>query len=296
MTWTSPRLSARDASFSHSLVKRWISISSGASARRSTRSAKAPAGVDGLELVGIADEQHLGARACGDPGEPIECRRVRERRLVDDHQLTARGVRFGRGRTRGATSPCSRTRRRGRRPTPGTPRRTAPDRPRSPARAPRSTPRGALASWWSCLLLRARRVGRPGVPSWQMLSTARRCCALSWTFPVAAARAATLAATVGAVTFSARANRRASASMTAVEEYFSPCRGRNRLVPSSRWNRDRADRELRRSQDHGPRLRRVDDHGRRRPRGPRSSRTAGPSSASTPRPSGSSASTPPASR
>ena len=70
-----------------------------------------------------------------------------------------------------------------------------------------------------------------------MLSTARRCCALNWTFPVAAARPATLAATVGAVTFSARPNRRASASSTAVEEYFSPCRGRNRLVPSSRWNR-----------------------------------------------------------
>ena len=89
MAWTSPRLSARDASFSHSLVKRWISTSSGASARRLTRSAKAPAGVDGLELVGVADEQHLGARACGDPGEPIECHGVGEGRLVDDHQLAA---------------------------------------------------------------------------------------------------------------------------------------------------------------------------------------------------------------
>ena len=96
-------------------------------------------------------------------------------------------------------------------------------------------------------------------PDWQMLSTARRCCALNWTFPVAAARLATLAATVGAVTFSARPNSRASASSTAVEEYFSPCRGRNRLVPSSRWNRAGLSRELRRGQDHGARLRRVDD-------------------------------------
>ena len=87
MAWTSPRLSARDASFSHSLVKRWISTSSGASARRLDEECEGASGVDGLELVGIADEQHLGARACGDPGEPIECLGVGESGLVDDHQL-----------------------------------------------------------------------------------------------------------------------------------------------------------------------------------------------------------------
>ena len=114
--------------------------------------------------------------------------------LVDDHQLPARGVRCGRGRTRGATSPCCRRRRRGRRPAPGQPRRTAPDRRRSPARARRSTLHGALASWWSCLPRPDRRAGRPGGPTWRCSPPRGRCCALSWTFPVAAARAATLAA------------------------------------------------------------------------------------------------------
>ena len=285
MTSTSPRRSARDACFSHSLVKRWISVSSGASARRSTSSAKAPPASTDWSWCGVADEQHLGARACGDPGDPVECRRVREGRLVDDHQLPARGARCGRGRTRGATSPCCRTRRRGRRPTPGPPRRTAPDRRRSPARARRSTPLGALASWWSCLPLRGRPVGRPGAPSWQMLSTR-----------TALLRAQLDPSSRGRPRRNARGHRRRGHLLGTGQQPRLGLEDRGRGVllavprPEHGSCRPRAgtatglSRELRRGQRPptatAPRRR----PGRRRPRGPRSSRTAGPSSASTPRP------------
>ena len=114
-------------------------------------------------------------------------------------------------------------------------------------------------------------------------------CALLRAESAARARPMTRATTAGAHGrrgrgFSARSSSRASASMTAVEEYFTECRGRKTLVPSSRWKRSRADRQLGRSERHRLPLGCVDDHGRRPPRGPRWWRSAGPSSASTPRP------------
>ena len=45
------------------------------------------AGVDGLELRPVADQQHFGARRGGKPGQPVECQRPRQRGFVDDDEL-----------------------------------------------------------------------------------------------------------------------------------------------------------------------------------------------------------------
>ena len=70
-----------------------------------------------------------------------------------------------------------------------------------------------------------------------MLSSAVRCWVLRRPFECLTTRASVLPRTVGAVVASERSRRRASASMIAVEEYLAECRGRKRLVPSSRWKR-----------------------------------------------------------
>ena len=168
MTSTSPRLSARDACLLP-LVGEAVDLDQfgcvRCAGRRGARR-RPPASTD-WSWWGSPTSSTLAPAPAAIPVSRSSVIVSGEGRLVDDHQLPARGVRCGRGRTRGATSPCSRTRRRGRRPTPGTQRRTAPDRRRSPARAPRSTRLGALASWWSCLPRRARRVRRPGGPTWR---------------------------------------------------------------------------------------------------------------------------------
>ena len=62
MTSTSPRRSASDACFSHSLREAVdLGQLGGVGAPVDQERERSP-GVDGLELVRVADEQHLGAR------------------------------------------------------------------------------------------------------------------------------------------------------------------------------------------------------------------------------------------
>jgi len=44
--------------------------------------------IDGRELVGVADQEDLRACSRCEIGEPVKGRRPRQRRLVDDDELT----------------------------------------------------------------------------------------------------------------------------------------------------------------------------------------------------------------
>ena len=68
-----------------------------------------------------------------------------------------------------------------------------------------------------------------------MLSSAVRCCVLSRPFECVSTRASALCARSARSWLRTGSRSRASASMIAVEEYLAECRGRKRLVPSSRW-------------------------------------------------------------
>ena len=163
MTSVRPMRRSSEAAFSHSLVNRWTSVSSGVSSRAEASSGNAPPASTDWSCAQSPTSSTFAPRVGREAGEPVEGQGAGEGRLVDDDELALAELRPARGRARGATSRCCRTRRRGPRPAPARRRPTGRGRRRCPCRGPSSRPRAARAWRWSC----PRRPGRSSRSTWR---------------------------------------------------------------------------------------------------------------------------------